>query len=197
MNLLGLPKDVLRMILHKLDRVEDLISFSYLNKDTYEFCRSNRKFLLKKWDKKIYDFEIETRVVTTVVKSKVIKHTQYICPLCLYVSPNPIQIGCNDTCIDCGRRFCRDFYASLGMSNGDGFYRHEPLRINKHGRGYNLQYRCYDCHLFEYVLINHNRTWANRTFTPEEKVIRDTLIAEKKKQDRLLKQRIKEALISP
>lgn len=193
MSLLDLPKDALRIILHKLDNVEDLVSFSYLNKATYEFCRSNKNFLLRKWDRKLYDFKIETRVTTVVVNLKVLKQTQYVCPLCLAVYPGITRVTCNARCIDCGRRFCRKVHSLLGMSSGDNFYREEPLRIDKHGRkgGGDMVYRCFDCHLFEFDLMNHNRIWTNRVFTPEEEATRGSLITEKKKQEKLLKQRNK------
>ena len=129
MSLLDLPKDVLRMILHKLDRVEELIAFSYLTKETYEFCRSNRQFLLRKWDRKIYDFEIETRVTTVVIDLKVFKCIQYVCPLCLDVYPGITHITCISGCLDCGRRFCRNVYSVLGISNGYDFYQRSPCGL--------------------------------------------------------------------
>lgn len=179
MSLLRLPGDLLLLLLQNLE-IADLVSISYTNKTFYSLYQKNRKSLLQRWNRKIYDFEIEIKEITTVINFHICKCTRYTCPLCLRTYYHYASISCKVECIDCGRNFCKEFHTLLGMIGADDFYRKEPLRISDKGKGKNEVYRCYDCHLFEYITVNYHYLWIDRVFTPEEKQQRENLIAERK-----------------
>jgi hypothetical protein len=165
-----LPPEITFMILENLDKMEDLISYSRVNKRARSFCVKRKQKLLEKYTFPLYALKYKKRKVVQIINNNMKFIDSYSCPACLstYTTyskrSTPIR-GCIKNCADCKRPMCTNIKL-------DNYCHREPINDREtRGSVHLVTYRCRTCRKYE-----HSHGWQPREFTDEEKKVKEELL---------------------
>ena len=169
MSLHQLPPEITSSILDKLDRIEDVISYSKVNKYSRAFCRKRKQELLRKYTISPYNVKYKKSSVVQLIDGNATFVNSHSCPLCLSVyttsrdRPAPAR-GCIKNCADCKRSMC----TNIKLQN---YCYKEPINDGEsNSRIKIITYRCGTCRRYDKFGI-----WTPRLFTKEEEEMKALL----------------------